>query len=147
MKKFRFPLHSVATQRRMRESEKRERFAAAVHTYVSAEEALAAVQKRIVELEEIISGERTGLFRPSAQVAFMQALSDEIARKNEASVRVAETKAAMDLARQAWIESRRDVRLIDTLEAKARTIYRHDFEREEQALLDDRTNALASRAG
>lgn len=131
----------------MRESEKRERFAAAVHTYVSAEEALAAVQKRIVELEEIISGERTGLFRPSAQVAFMQALSDEIARKNEASVRVAETKAAMDLARQAWIESRRDVRLIDTLEAKARTIYRHDFEREEQALLDDRTNALASRAG
>jgi flagellar protein FliJ len=146
MKKFRFPLHSVATLRKMRENERRERFAAAVHGYVNAEEALAAVNARIVELEEIIAGERAGRFRASAQVAFMQALSDEVARKFAAAAVVAETKLLMDQARESWIEARRDVRLIETLEAKARLTYRQAFEREEQALLDDRTNALFARA-
>jgi flagellar protein FliJ len=146
MKKFRFPLHSVATLRKMRENERRERFAAAVHSYVTAEEALAAVNARICELESIIANERTGLFRPSAQIAFMQALSDEIGRKSAAGAVVAEAKILMDQARESWVEARRDVRLIETLESKARLTYRQAFEREEQALLDDRTNALFARA-
>ncbi|CAM2827753.1 flagellar export protein FliJ [Rariglobus hedericola] len=146
MKKFRFPLHSVATQRKLRESDRRERFAAAVHAYVASEEALARINTRIVELEEIIAAERCGLFRPAAQIAFMQALSEEIALKTQASELVAQRRTEMDRARESWIESRRDVRLIETLEAKARTTYRQAYEREEQALLDDRTNALVARA-
>lgn len=146
MKKFRFPLHSVATQRRMREADRRERFATAVHAYVQAEEALATVRARITGLQEIIAAERGGRFRPADQVAFMQALELEQVCLSAAAGRVAEAGTAMENERQAWIESRRDVRLIETLEAKARVGYRQAYEREEQALLDDRTNALAARA-
>ncbi len=146
MKKFRFSLQSVAIQRRLKEDEKRERFAAAVHVYVGAEEALAHITTQIAELEEIIASERTGCFRASAQVAFMQALSNEQARKADAAVQVKKAKDAMELARQAWIEARRDVRLLETLETKARVAHRQASEREEQALLDDRTNALVGRA-
>ena len=80
MKKFRFPLRSVAALRRMRESERREIFAAAVRNYVEAEEALAHITERIAELEEVITQERSACFRPSDQVAFMQALMAERVR-------------------------------------------------------------------
>ncbi|MET0262330.1 MAG: flagellar FliJ family protein [Rariglobus sp.] len=147
MKKFRFPLHSVAIQRKLREGEKRERFAAAVRASAEAESALQVIQHRIAELETVIARERSGTFQPAAQTGFLQALRDEQALQAEAVKQVAKAKAAAEVARQAWIESRRDVRLIETLETKARAVHRHEFEREEQALLDDRTNALAARAG
>ena len=38
------------------------------------------------------------------------------------------------------------MRLIENLEIKARQVYRHELEYEEQKLLDDRTNAIAGRA-
>jgi flagellar FliJ protein len=146
MKKFRFSLHSVATLRKLRETERRERFAASVHTYVAAEGELSRVDARIVELQDIIAGERVGVFRAGAQISFMHALADEQVRRTEALAKVAQTKVEMERERQMWMESRRDVRLIDVLETKARGVHRHDCEREEQALLDDRTNALAARA-
>jgi flagellar FliJ protein len=146
MKKFRFPLRSVATLRRLRETERRELFAAAVHAYTAAEEALAEVNSRIAELEGIIAHERVGRFRPADHVAFLQALADEKVRKTEVQARVAQAKLDMERERQAWLESRRDMRLVEILETKARGVHRREYEREEQALLDDRTNALAARA-
>jgi len=146
MKKFRFPLRSVATLRRMRESERREIFAAAVRDYVAAEEALSLVNARIAELEEIIVRERTGCFRAADQIAFMQSLVTERTRRAEAVARVVEAKSVMETERQAWLASRRDVRLVEVLESKSRVVHRQSCEREEQALLDDRTNALFARA-
>jgi hypothetical protein len=43
------------------------------------------------------------------------------------------------------LESRRDVRVIEKLEQKARSVHRREAEREDQAALDDRTSALAAR--
>jgi flagellar export protein FliJ len=146
MKKFRFPLRSVATLRRMRETERREIFAGAVRSYVGAEEALAAVNSRIAELEEIIVRERTGCFRPADQIAFMQSLVTERTRRTEAAARVTAMKTAMENERQAWLAARRDVRLVEVLESKSRSVHRLACDREEQALLDDRTNALFARA-
>lgn len=145
MKKFRFPLQSVATLRNMRENQQRERFAAAVHRFVDAEQALAEVRKRIDQLENLIAAERSGNFRPAAQIAFMQALEAEQRHRLLAAGQVAEAKAAMERERMAWLEARRDVRLIKILEDKARAVHRHELDREEQALLDDRANSLASR--
>lgn len=130
----------------MRESERREVFAAAVRDYVGAEEALSLVNARIAELEEIITREREGRFRPADQVAFMQALLAERIRRTEAVGRVVAAKSAMETERQAWLASRRDVRLVEVLESKSRVVHRQACEREEQALLDDRTNALFARA-
>lgn len=147
MKKFRFPLQPVATLRKMREADARESFAAAVHAYVASEETLARIAAHIVELEEIIAGERSARFRPADQAAFMQALAAEVARKTAAAATVAAAKVEMDTRRQAWVEARRDVRLLESLEGKARRAHAQEAEREQQALLDDRTNALFARAG
>lgn len=146
MKKFRFPLGSVITLRRMRETERREAFAAAVHTYVLAEEALAAVARQVAQLEEIIAAERVAGCNAAAQVSFLHALSDERARRSQAAAKVDETKDAMERARLAWLEARRELRLVEILEGKARAAHRFAAEREEQSLLDDRTNALFARA-
>lgn len=147
MKKFRFPLRSVATLRRMRESERREIFAAAVRAYVAAEEALAAADARVAELEDIIVHGRSGCFRAADQVAFMQALVAERSRRAAALAVVVKAKSLMETERQAWLASRRDVRLVEILETKSRGVHRRACEREEQALLDDRTNALFVRSG
>lgn len=147
MKKFRFSLRSVATLRGMRESERREMFSTAVRGHASAEEALALVNARIAELEGIIVREREGRFRAADQIAFMQSLVAERTRRDDAMARVAEAKAVMERERQAWLTSRRDLRLVEILESKARGFHRQAAEREQQALLDDRTNALFARAG
>lgn len=146
MKKFRFPLRSVVTLRKLREGEQRERFAAAVQVHAKAEEARRVISARIVELEERIASERVGRFRPADQISFLQALAVEQTRNAEAAAQVAQAQLAMEKQRQAWLDSRRDVRLVEVLETKARAVHRQDHEREEQALLDDRTNALFVRA-
>jgi flagellar biosynthesis chaperone FliJ len=51
----------------------------------------------------------------------------------------------MESARQVWLESRRDVRVIENLEQKARAEHLHEVERENQAAMDDRTGAMAAR--
>ena len=146
MKKFRFPLRSVATVRALRELRAREVFSAAVHVYVGAEERLGEVRNRIEELVEIMRGARSRNFRASDQVAFLQAHQREITGEKAAIKAVEQARAEMERCRQAWLEARRDVRLMDNLELKARTTHRSELEREEQALLDDRTNALFARA-
>ena len=52
----------------------------------------------------------------------------------------------MESARQAWLESRRGVRVIEKLEHKARAAHQLDLERENQAAMDDRASAQAMRA-
>ncbi|MFH1499444.1 MAG: flagellar export protein FliJ [Verrucomicrobiota bacterium] len=146
MKKFRFPLGSVITLRRMREGERREAFADAVHKYVGAEEALAAVDRQVADLEDIIAAERVLGCNAAAQVSFLHALADERERRVKAASLVDQAKAAMEQARLAWLEATRELRLVEILEGKARATHRFATEREEQALLDDRTNALFARA-
>ena len=146
MKKFRFPLRSVATVRALREQRAKEVFSAAVHAYVGAEERVGEIRKRISELEEIMRSERAQTFRASDQVSFLQAHHRETVCEIAAVKVVVQSKVEMERCRLAWLEARRDVRLLENLELKARVAHRGDLEREEQSLLDDRTNALFARA-
>jgi flagellar protein FliJ len=146
MKKFRFPLRSVATVRAMRELRARDAFTQAVHAFVRATEDLHRVQRQLAELEDILRDERTRSFRPSDQASFIAAFHSESRREAEAGHAVLEARRAMDAARAAWLETRRDVRIVEKLEVRARLAHRHAADREEQAALDDRTNALAARA-
>lgn len=145
MKKFRFPLRSVTTVRTLAELRARERFSDAVHAYAAAEQHLAALRRRVAELEEILLSGRTHRFRPADEAAFLEAFKLETVAAAKAEIALNEARSAMETARTAWLESRRDLRLMENLEGKARQHYRRDCEREEQAALDDRTNALAAR--
>ena len=63
MKRFRFPLQSVATLRSWREREAREQFGARMQELTAAEEELRKCQARLSELEQVVRAARTGTFK------------------------------------------------------------------------------------
>jgi flagellar protein FliJ len=146
MKKFRFPLRSVETVRGMREMRAREAFTAALHAYAEAEAVLAQAREQRRRLEDVIVMSRGARLRPADQVAFQDAYREELAREARAAQASTTAKTRLEERREAWIVTRRDLRVIENLEAKARQTYRREVEYEEQKLLDDRTNATAGRA-
>lgn len=146
MKKFRFPLKSVETVRSLRELRAREQFSLAVHAYVQAEENLQLLRGRAAALAEALKEGRSGIFRAGDEVGFIEAYKVEIDAVARATVALEKAKQAMEAARQGWMASRRDLRIIENLETKARALHRREVEREEQAALDDRTGAMACRA-
>lgn len=146
MKKFRFPLKSLATVREARELQAREAFSAAVNAAAVAEQRLRSVRQRLTELERVMLGERSTLFRPADQSAFLYSHELEVRREREARDALAEAQAVVEQRRKDWMLSRRDLRLIEKLESKARASHQRELERELQLQLDDRTNALVSRS-
>lgn len=145
MKKFRFPLRSVATVRSMLELRAREQFSRCVQACVAAEKNLAAQRERVSELESILRSGRLTRFRPADQATFMAAFKDETAVITKITAELHSARREMESARQAWLESRRDVRVIENLEQKARAAHLHEVERENQAAMDDRAGAMAAR--
>lgn len=146
MKRFRFPLKSVATLRSLRELRAREQFSLAVHAYVVAEEKRDVLRQRVATLEDVMRNNRTRAFRAGDEASFLQAYKAETVAAAKAESEVEKARAAMETARQNWLGTRRDVRVVENLEQKARFAYRHEVEREDQAALDDRTSALSARA-
>jgi flagellar FliJ protein len=146
MKKFRFPLRSVETVRSIRELRAREQFSLSVHAFVTAEEYLQLLQARLAELEAILRSGRSRTFRAGDEASFLEAYKTETAAVAKAASELEKTRAAMEAARQSWLNARRNLRVVESLEAKAKAIHRHEAEREDQAALDDRTSALSARA-
>jgi flagellar FliJ protein len=145
MKKFVFPLRSVETVRAMRELRAREIFTEALHAFIAAENGLERAREQRRKLEEILVASRGPTLFPADQVAYLNAYHDELARERQAAQERAVAKTELDLRRDAWVAARRDLRVIENLEVKAREAYRRELEYEEQKLLDDRTNATAGR--
>ena len=146
MKKFRFPLRSVATVRSMIELRAREQFSHCVQACVAAEKRLVTQRERVTELESIIRSGRLSRLRAADQATFMAAFKDETGIVTKITAELNSARREMESARQAWLESRRDVRVIENLEQKARTAHMHEVERENQAAMDDRTGAMVARA-
>jgi len=146
MKKFRFPLRSVQTVRSIRELRARELFSLSIAELARATAEAGAAASRLSGLQQVLLAERGSLFRPAEQVSFLQAI--EVAKHDlvKAQNSVATATVRRDECREAWIATRMDVRIIENLEKKARQEYLREFEREEQAALDDRSNALVGRA-
>jgi flagellar FliJ protein len=145
MKKFRFPLRSVSTVRNLLELRAREQFSRTVHACGILEQQLQTRGTRLAELEEIIRTDRLRHFRAADQASFLAAFRDETAQTAALAGEVDKARATMEQARQAWLVSRRDVRVVEKLEQKARAAHRLESERENQAALDDRATALAVR--
>jgi len=146
MKKFRFSLRSVATVRSIRELRGREQFSLAVRSYVMAEEHLQMLRGRLAALEEVLRSGRGRTFRAGDEASFLDAYKAETTAATKASAEVDKARAAMEAARQAWLGSRRDLKVVESLEQKARSNHRREVEREDQAALDDRTSALSARS-
>ncbi len=146
MKKFRFTLRSVQTVRHIRELRAREQFGEALRAEATAQAALTGARDDQTELERLVAEKRAGCFLPAEQVAYIFEIQVQRERVKRAEEDLDRAKKQLEKSRETWIGSRRDVRVIDNLETRARADYRKESDHEEQALLDDRTNATAGRA-
>ncbi|MBI3887288.1 MAG: flagellar FliJ family protein [Opitutae bacterium] len=137
MKRFRFPMKSVATVRELAELRARESFAQAIAVVTKAEELLAEVRRRMEELREIVVAGRLQSFRPRDHVAFLEAYHAEHRHEIEARHAVVAATNVLEQRRQDWLEARRALKLIRNLEARARTVHRSAAEHESQRELDE----------
>lgn len=145
MKRFFFPLRSVAVLRAHRQTQAREVFSAAVHRYVQAEEAQqrGAAQQR--GLEEIISTGRRATFSAADEISFWGAYRAACAEQVAVERAVIEARAHMETRRLQYLEAHRAVKVIEQLEQKARVDYRRASERTAQNELDELAGLRSAR--
>jgi flagellar FliJ protein len=137
MKKFRFPLQPVGVLRTHQELRAREVFAAAVHTYVQAEEKLAALRKRTAELADVLFHGRSGQFLAADAAALLRVYRGECQAVIEVEVEVIQARDAMQARRQDYIEANRRLKIVQRLEEKARTKHNVAVLRAGQEELDE----------
>ena len=145
MKKFRFPLKSVAIVREARELRLREAFSVALQAVAVAEDTLEQVRRRKTELEQVLLAERRRSFRPAEQIAFLQSHQRVVEEESNAVSALATALAVRETRRAEWLESRRALRLVDKLEQAALQGYPPAAEREAQRTLDDRPHGANGR--
>ena len=137
MKRFRFPLRPVAVLRAHREMRAREAFAAAVHAYVQAEEALAAARGRVNDLADVLFAGRSGRFLATDAANLFRVYRAECQAAMDAERRSIELRDAMQQRRSEYIDSNRQLKVVNRLEDKARARHRAENARLEQNELDE----------
>lgn len=137
MKRFRFPLRPVGVVRAHQEMRAREDFAAAVHHYVQAEERLAALRRRVAELEAVLFHGRSDRFLAADAAALLRVYRGECAAELEAERLVIEAREAMQARRKDYLEANRRLKIVQKLEEKARAVHRTEGLRAEQNEIDE----------
>ncbi|MFA6286547.1 MAG: flagellar FliJ family protein [Opitutaceae bacterium] len=145
MKRFRFRLESVRTIRDLAERRARERFGLAQQKVAEAEEALRLAAFRRSELADALAGARTGCFRPGEQIGGMAALRLAEQAETQARRLLLEAGAARDRSREEWLVARRQLKIIERLEERARLVHREASEKAEQNILDELACLAAAR--
>lgn len=137
MKRFRFPLRPVAVLRAHKEMRAREAFAASVHAYVQAEEALAATRARVAALAQSLFERRGETYLAAEAATLFRAYRAECDEEMRVERRSIEAQAHMQKCREAYLEANRQLKIVEKLEEKARLRHRAVAAHEEQAALDD----------
>lgn len=137
MKRFRFPLRSLAVLRAHREMRAREAFAAAVHTYVKAEQELAETRARVARFEGELFAGRRERFSAAAEAHALSAYRRECAAEGEAERAMIAARSAMQQKRADYLDAHRKTEVVKRLETRAREAHRLEAARAEQAEFDD----------
>lgn len=145
MKRFQFPLKSVVVVREAREARARDAFISAVRALVLAESEVERIVAEKAAIEKVMLNERQLAFHAGEQAAFIRSHQRLVSRETEARAAVGRAEQVREQRRQEWMETRRDVRLIEKLRTSALGEYCREFEREAQKFLDDHTSAAAAR--
>ncbi len=145
MKRFTFPLRSVAILRHHREHMAREALAAAARSCTALEVRLNAAKMCLQEMEQLRSAERSGCFRPADDISFFHAYRVEWASEGELRKQLAAAFAEADQLRDACVEANREVKAIERLEAAAVAAHRAEGSRTEMAEFDEHAGRRAAR--
>jgi len=145
MKKYTFPLRSVAILRAHREHVAREALAAANRVRSALEVSLNAARMCLNEMEQLRSAGRSGCFRPADDIAFFLAYRQQWATESDLCQQLSAATAQADRRRDACIEANREVKAIERLEATAIAAHRAAVGRAEQAEFDEHAGRRAAR--
>ena len=145
MKKFHFPLRSVATVRSHREMLAKEALAAAVQARVAAGARLAESRLRLSDMERMRTSARLGRFRPADEVAFAHSYRRERLIEGECVRQVDLASSEVEVRRIACIEANRALKAIERFEAVALGAHRSSAFRAEQAEFDELAGRRAAR--
>jgi len=145
VKKYKFPLKSVAILRAHRELVAREALAAAGRVCTALEMRLNAARMCLNEMEQLRSAARSGCFRPADDVAFFHAYRAQWASEGDLQKQLAAAAAEADARRDACVEANREVKAIERLESTAVAAHRAAGFRAEQAEFDEHSGRRASR--
>ena len=145
MKRFRFPLHSVAVLRAHEEIRAREAFAASVRVYVQAEETMARARACTAALASALQAGRCELYRAAEATNSLAAYRRECAAEMEAERLVIAARAEMKQRGDDYVEAHRKLKVVVRLEERARISHRQEAFREEQAEFDDSAGRRVAR--
>jgi flagellar protein FliJ len=137
MKRFRFPLRPVAVIRAHKELRAREAFAASVHLYVQAEEQLAATRARVAELAQVLFDGRGSTFLAAEAASLFRSYRAECDEEVKVERQVIEARDVMQKRRAEYLDASRQLKVVNKLEEKARTLHRAAAMVEDQAAMDD----------
>ncbi|HEX2101133.1 MAG TPA: flagellar export protein FliJ [Candidatus Synoicihabitans sp.] len=146
MKRFRFPLQSVATVRAWHERDAREAFGAAMRAYTQAESRVQEERKLAQQTESVLRAGRSKTFRPLEQAAFAAAYQTQLQVVRQVEQARVEAKTAVDRARDAWHAARSKLRAVEQLEHRARQQHRVEQERADQTAMDELASIRATRS-
>jgi flagellar export protein FliJ len=140
MKKFRFSLHAVNTVRALRETQAREHFGASVRALEAATQAEQRARAAFEWLDQSIAASRQNSFLAAEQVTLIEARRVAHTRWLQALEALAAAEHTRDQHRAGWLGARRDLRLVEQLETKARASHAIELARQDQAALDERAH-------
>ena len=145
MKRFQFPLRSLARLRAHYELSAREAFAGSVRVHANSEAELAKARERVTELEKILIGGRQGSFSAANEALNLGAYRGEQAAEAVAVKHRQAARVLMEQRRAEYIAAHQRLEVVERLEEKARAAYRLEVNREEQAEFDDLAGRRAAR--
>ncbi len=137
MKRFHFSLRPVAVVRSHCEARAREALAAAIREADLAGGQLAAARTRVAELAVVIMASRRESLPARDQAAFSQIFRRECGAEAEAEKQLASARQSIGQRREAFLEARRQMKIVTRLEERARAQHRLATLRAEQADIDE----------
>ena len=145
MKRFFFPLRSVAVLRAHAELRAREAFAAAVQDFVAASLRHDECRTHLATLAEVLFAARHGRFEAAGAAAQFRAYRTECAEAQTVATSLQEARTEMDRRREAYLEAHRELKLMERLETRAGSVHHTAAGHALQGYLDHQAGHRAGR--
>lgn len=145
MKRFQFPLRSLARLRAHYELSAREAFAGAVRMHTNAEAELANASARVTELEKVLIAGRQGSFSAANETLNLGAYRGEQAAEVAAAQQRQSARMHLEQRRAEYLAAHQRLEVVQRLEERAHLAYRLEVNREAQAEFDDLAGRRAAR--
>jgi len=142
MKRFRFRLQSLLLLRELRESQAAHVLAQKLEHQKRLEQDLAQAQARSESARARLYQAEGKRFAAQDQAAALADFDRTLALEAASEKALQAHEKPLAMARQAWAEAGRDVKVVSNLKGKAEERHRHEAARSEQAQMDEAASRI-----